>query len=157
MARRKKTWIEKRDGAPAPHVDQISKPFAGMPAGAKVLISSPLEIEAYIRAIPKGRTRTIPDMRADLAKAHKARATCPLTASIFTRIVAEAALEEMAAGKKRIAPFWRVIDAKSPIAGKLSCGPDYIAHARALEGIENSSRAAPAPSAKASRAKLQRA
>ncbi len=136
---RKKTWIEKRDGAPAPHVDRLEKPFAGIPAGAKLLISSPGEIDAYVRAIPRGQSKTIPQMRTELAKAHKADAACPLTASIFARIVAEAALEEMAAGKRqsRIAPFWRLIDAQSPIAKKLSCGPDFIAHARALERIED--------------------
>jgi hypothetical protein len=60
-----------------------------------------------------------------------------MTASIFARIAAEAALEEMEAGKPadKITPFWRLIDAKSPIAKKLSCGTAFVAKMRKQEGI----------------------
>jgi hypothetical protein len=30
-------------------------------------------------------------------------------------------------------PFWRVIAPDSPLARKLSCGPDFIRYRRALE------------------------
>jgi hypothetical protein len=76
-------------------------------------------------------------MREDFAMAHKADATCPMTASIFARIAAEAALEEMEDGKPvdKITPFWRLIDAKSPIAKKLSCGTAFVVKMRQKEGI----------------------
>jgi hypothetical protein len=69
--------------------------------------------------------------------------TCPLTASIFARIAAEAALEDMAGGKpaEKITPFWRLIDPKSPIAKKLSCGPQFLAKMRRTEGIDGDARA----------------
>lgn len=107
----------------------------GVPAGAKLLISTPTEIDAYVRAIPSGETRDVHALRADLAKRHKADTTCPMTTGIFARIMAETALEQIAAGAKEtdVAPFWRLIDPKSPLAAKLTCGPDYIVHRRALE------------------------
>jgi hypothetical protein len=130
---RKKTWIEKRDGAPAPHVTVLEKPFAGLAAGAKLLISSPLEIAELIAAVPKGQITDAAEIRATLASRHKAAGTCPLTTGIFLRIVAEAALEEAAGGKKKVTPFWRAIDPTTALAKKLSCGPEHIAALRAAE------------------------
>jgi hypothetical protein len=76
-------------------------------------------------------------MRDDLAKEYGTQMTCALTAGIFLRIASEAALEAMAAGAvvTSVAPFWRVVERKSPLAKKLSCGPEEIARLRAAEGI----------------------
>ncbi|MFM1807658.1 MAG: hypothetical protein RLZZ242_383, partial [Bacteroidota bacterium] len=51
---------------------------------------------------------------------------CPMTTSIFLRIVAEYNLEKMARNESEVAPFWRAIDPKSDLAKKLSCGPAFI-------------------------------
>lgn len=132
---RKKTWAQKFENGRTPEVVKLDKAMLGVPAGAKLLISTPIEIDAYIRAIPSGETRTVHTLRADLAQRHKADTTCPMTTGIFARIVAEKALEDLAAGQKEtdVAPFWRLIDPASPLAKKLSCGPDYIAHRRTVE------------------------
>ena len=71
MAR--KSWAEKRDGASAPHVAILPKPFMGAPAGAMLLVASPLLVKAYIEAIPRGETRSVAEMRQDLARATMAR------------------------------------------------------------------------------------
>ena len=89
----RKTWIQKRETDRNPEVEVIEKPFAGMPIGASFLIPTPRVVDAYIRAIPSGSSRTIGDMRETLAKQHGADFTCPLTSGIFLRIVAEAAHE----------------------------------------------------------------
>jgi hypothetical protein len=133
MSTKRKTWVQKRDAAKAPHVVKLEKPFAGLPSGAALLISSPQEIDAYVRTLKPGQTGDVLAMRAALAKAHRAQTTCPLTTGIFLRIVAEAALEEIVAGKPDVASFWRIVDPKSPLAKKLSCGPDHIAALRAAE------------------------
>jgi hypothetical protein len=107
-----------------------------MSAGARMLISSPQSIRDYMAAQHEGAAGTIADMRRVMAKAAKADGMCPLTGSIFARIVAEAALEEMAERKLKpaqITPFWRVIEPTGPLAKKLSCGPDFIAQMRAAE------------------------
>lgn len=107
----------------------------GYTKGSMLYVTTPLEVKAYIEAIPMGHARTVSDMRQDLAAKAKADTTCPMTSAIFVRIVAEAALDEMRAGKSalEITPFWRLIDETSPIAKRLSCDADFIAHQKHLE------------------------
>jgi hypothetical protein len=135
MAAKKKSWAEKIEAASAPHVTVLEKPFAGIPAGARLAISSPKEIGAIVAKLKPGETIDVKSLRERIAKAHKADAACPMTTSIFLRILAEHALEEMAAGKPAgaVTPFWRAIDPASPLAKKLSCGVDQLTHLRKLE------------------------
>ena len=65
-------------------------------------------------------------LRRDLALGAKTDKTCPVTSAIFVRVVAERSLELTAEGKRQLAPFWKVIDPKSSLAKKLSCGVDFI-------------------------------
>ncbi len=130
-----KTWAEKMKTG-TPHVDVIDRPFAGISAGSKLLISSPIEVRDYVRGIAAGNTKSIPEMRADLATKHGADATCPLTASIFARIVSEAAWDEHLEGASlsEIAPFWRLVGPNDKVATKLRCGTDFLRAQRAAEG-----------------------
>jgi hypothetical protein len=132
-----KSWAEKLNGAKPAHVSVLEKPFAGLKAGDKIFVATPLMVRDYMKSIRRGSTKSIAGMREEFARAHNAKGACPMTSSIFARIAAEAALEEMAAGKPaaKIAPFWRLIDPKSPIAKKLSCGPSFIAKMRESEGV----------------------
>ncbi|MCZ8149323.1 MAG: hypothetical protein O9325_15935 [Roseomonas sp.] len=125
-----KSWDQKyRDAKPA-HVTVLAKPFAGVGAGEKLFIASPPLLDARIRAVPAGRTLDPVALRAELARENGAAATCPTSTAIFLRIVAERALERMEADPT---PFWRVIAPDSPLARKLTCGPDFIRHRRALD------------------------
>lgn len=128
-------WRKRFGAAKDPHVVMLSSPFAGVPAGAMMLISSPGEIARYVAAIPLGETRSIARLRSDLAKRAKADAMCPVTTAIYLRVVAEVALDELEAGKPmdEVVPFWRIIEPKDKLAAKLSCGPERIEHWRALE------------------------
>ena len=125
-----KSWDEKYRGAKPPHVTVLAKPFAGVGAGERLFIASPALLDERIRAIPAGRTHNPVALRADLARENGAVATCPTSTAIFLRIVAERALERLG---DDLTPFWRVIAPDSPLARKLSCGPDFIRHRRALE------------------------
>ncbi|WP_237214046.1 hypothetical protein [Falsiroseomonas oryziterrae] len=125
-----KSWDDKYRSAKPPHVTVLAKPFAGVGAGEKLFIASPALLDRRIRAIPPGRTVDPVALRAELARENGASATCPTSTAIFLRIVAERALERLDADP---APFWRVIAPDSPLARKLSCGPDFIRHRRALE------------------------
>jgi len=133
-----KTWTEKLQSAKKPVVKRLEFPFAGIPAGSNMLISSPTDIENYIKQIPSGRTVTTETLRKDLAIGLQADYTCPVTTGIFLRIVAEAAYETYCNTKslKNIAPFWRVIDPDSPLAKKLTCGRDFIVRQRRLENTK---------------------
>lgn len=125
-----KTWQEKFDTKKEPVVKRLDKDFADIEAGETMLISTPLMITDYINSIPASENRDLQSMRRDLAMAAGADKTCPVTTGIFTRIVAERGLELMAENKPPVAPFWKVIDPASPLAKKLSCGPDVIAQLR---------------------------
>jgi hypothetical protein len=130
-----KSWREKHDNHPHPaHIETLDKPYAGFPRGATMLIATPKEMTAYFRSVPRGKTRTMEQLRAALAKRHGADVTCPLTTGIFCRIAAEHAWERHEMGARSVAPFWRVIDPDSPLARKLTCGPEFIRKQRAAEG-----------------------
>ncbi|MBS1715477.1 MAG: MGMT family protein [Armatimonadetes bacterium] len=138
MAHRRKTWKEKMDNGRVPEVETLKAPFAGAPAGALMLVSTPKEVDTAIRAIPRGTSVTVAELRRSLARSHGAATSCPTSTSIFVRICAECALEDLASGARleEVAPFWRVVDAKSPIAGRLSCGVEKVRELRTSEGLE---------------------
>lgn len=136
MARRK-TWAEKLQSGREPHVEKTDKLFCGIPAGSLLLISSPREVQSLVKRIPEGRALTPAEVRARLAKRHHADAACPVSTGIFLRIVAEAAWEEMEAGKdpSEVPPFWRVVEPGSPLSKKLTCGTAFVERMRRSEGI----------------------
>jgi hypothetical protein len=130
-----KSWRQKFDERTTSNVKQTDRPIPGVPLNGTILISNPTEISGELAKIGAGRTLSIQEFRERLAEKHQADITCPLSTGIFMRIAAEVALENMAAGKDEVAPFWRVVEPKSPLAKKLSCGPEWIAQQRAAEGI----------------------
>jgi hypothetical protein len=122
--------------AKPPHTVRLDKDFAGVPAGALLLISCPKEVQAYLREhVPAGQTRSVQQMRRELAALHGADAACPVSTAIFLRTVAEAAWERIEAGADAtdVAPFWRVVEPGSPLAKKLRCGNAWIEQQRAAE------------------------
>jgi hypothetical protein len=138
MAKGRKSWQEKLNNGREAIVEQLDKPYAGMAIGAKMLIPTPLLVDAYVKHIPKGVSVSLQQMRIDLAADYHADFTCPLTSGIFIRIVAEAAYEEFSNGKPltAITPFWRIINAKAPVAKKLSFGFDFVKEQRQREGLK---------------------
>jgi hypothetical protein len=114
----------------------LDKDFAGVPAGARLLISCPHEVAHYLRTqVPVGETRSVQQMRRELAALHGADAACPVSTAIFLRTVAEAAWDQIEAGQPatEVAPFWRVVEPGSPLAKKLRAGPAWIEHQRQAE------------------------
>ena len=135
MPNKPKSWKQKMAAKP-PHTVTLDKDFAGVPAGSKLLISCPVEVEQYLKQhVPPGETREVQQLRRELAKLHGADATCPVSTATFLRTVAEAAWDEIEAGTpvNEVAPFWRVIDPKSPLAKKLRAGSGWIEHQRVAE------------------------
>lgn len=134
MAR--KTWTEKFHTQHEPEIKKSPRKFADIPEGASMLIATPAIVETYLNQIPKGKETTLQQMRKDLAAEYHAEYTCPVTSGIFLRIVAEKAYEEYTQGKKRIAPFWRMISAQSPAAKKLTFGTEFLKQKRQEEGLD---------------------
>ena len=124
----KKTWLDKLNETKEPKIKRIDIDFADIPAGSNMLIATPKIIDKYIQEIGVGKRIDTKTLRKDLAIAHNADYTCPVTAGIFLRIVAEANYEKLQQGKhvKEITPFWRVIEPKSVLAKKLTFGQDFL-------------------------------
>ena len=124
----KKTWLDKLNETKEPKIKRIDIDFADIPAGSNMLIATPKIIDKYIQEIGVGKRIDTKTLRKDLALAHNADYTCPVTAGIFLRIVAEANYEKLQQGKhvKEITPFWRVIEPKSVLAKKLTFGQDFL-------------------------------
>jgi len=100
--------------------------------GRRVLVPTPLLVDGLIRKVRKGKLVTVQQIREQLAKDFKADSTCPLTTGIFIRISAEAAEEDLRAGKKRVTPYWRVIKTDGSLNPKLPGGVKaQAAHLRA--------------------------
>jgi alkylated DNA nucleotide flippase Atl1 len=75
----------------------------------EMLVPSPREVEACIRAVPEGEITTVTRIRDVLARKHAVQVACPLTTGIFVRIAAEAAEEDERDGRPAITPYWRVV------------------------------------------------
>jgi hypothetical protein len=113
----------------------LTTAFAGIAPGSVLYVSTPQRLDAELRTVPPGTTITVAELRERLAAVNDADATCPTTTAIFLRIVAEAALEQHAAGAPldEVTPFWRVVDPDSALARKLGCGTGFIQGQRARE------------------------
>ncbi len=132
----KKSWIEKRDCEKSFKIKTIDKKFADIPEGSKMLIASPPIIDEYVKSINYGKFVEPIKMRDDLAKQYQADKTCPVTTGIFLRIISEASYLEFGIGIDTITPFWRIVDPKSKLASKLTCGIDFIIENQKREEIK---------------------
>jgi hypothetical protein len=128
-------WNTKLSIKKLPKRVKLDKNFAGIKAGSMLFVGTPQIIDAYVRKVPCGETRTIERMRRELARKNDCDATCPVSTAIFLRVSAEAAIEQMNLGQTTndVSPFWRVIDPQSTIAGKLPIDSQWIAHQRDIE------------------------
>ena len=125
-----------------PEVKVLEKSFAGIAAGARMLVVTPLVVDAAVAEIPFGAVREAAMLRQALAASHEAEHTCPVTTGIALRVVAERAYLRMQAGAESVTPFWRAIDPDSELAGKLACGREFVRRMRSAETAEQHNAAA---------------
>lgn len=102
-------WREKLERQQEPRIVAIPPRMQARFGAGSMVIPRPLDVDALIRQVPKGKLVTVFQLRQELARRCKADVACPLTTGIFIRIAAEAAEEERRAGKKVITPYWRVL------------------------------------------------
>lgn len=87
-----------------------------------MLVPKPLDVDALIRKIRKGKLVTVTQIMKRLAKDFHADIACPMTTGIFIRIAAEAAEEDLSKGKKQITPYWRVLKMNGSLNEKFPGG-----------------------------------
>lgn len=143
--------------------EQPIKLVATSPALAKrwgsgrLLIPRPIDVDAVISKVRKGKLVTVGQIRQRLATDFNrldlaarravtcgemsggsddctAASACPLCTGIFVRIAAEAAEEDRRAGRKRITPYWRVIRDDGSLNEKFPGGPNAQAAKLRREG-----------------------
>ena len=92
-----------------PRIVTIPDHWAETIGKGRMLILTPAIIDHFLSEIPKGQLATVNLIREKFAHRYHTETTCPLTTGIFLRIVAGAAEEDIAAGNKRVTPYWRVL------------------------------------------------
>lgn len=100
----------------------------------RFVIPAPLEVDAMMKKVPKGKLTTINELRTALAKKHKTDFTCPITTGIFSWIAAYAADELAQQGRKRITPYWRTLKSDGQINPKYPGGIEAIRKKLEAEG-----------------------
>lgn len=106
----KRSWQEKlRDSKGLPKCGPITGKMARRWGGETMVIPAPLDVDALMRRVPKGKLTTINEIRQALALRHGVSIACPMTTGIFAWIAAHAAEEQREAGRAKITPYWRTL------------------------------------------------
>jgi hypothetical protein len=106
----KRSWREKlADSKDFPKVAEIDCTKTKRWGEGTFVIPAPLEVDAAMKKIRRGKLTTIDAIRKALAKKHGATIACPITTGIFAWIAAHAADEDETDGRKRFTPYWRTL------------------------------------------------
>lgn len=128
----KKSWNEKlNDAKDLPRVIKLNSEAQKKWGGKTMVIPAPIEVDAIMKTVKKGKILTINDIRKQLSENHKTETACPITTGIFAWIASHAAEEDRKSGKKRITPYWRTIKSDGQLNDKYPGG--IAAQKRALQ------------------------
>lgn len=103
-------------------------------SGTRMLVPSPMLLAEELRSVRKGRLVTPATLRERLARRSGAESACPMTTGICLSIVAGAAEEQIAAGRRPVAPYWRVVEADGSLRARNPAGPAVQARHLRAEG-----------------------
>jgi hypothetical protein len=119
----RKTWHEKlHDAKDLPKVVRIDGRMRKRWGRGTVAIPAPIEVDELMRRVRKGRVITIAELRAAVARRHRATIGCPITTGIFAWIAAHAAAEAQAQGRQRVTAWWRTLKTGGELNGKYPGG-----------------------------------
>ena len=123
MPSKRKSWTEKlADNKGLPKVEEITDKMSKRWGTGTVVIPAPVEVDALMRKVPKGKLVTINELRSALARRHEATIGCPITTGIFAWIAANAAEEMKQQGRKDTTPYWRTLKTGGEINEKYPGG-----------------------------------
>jgi len=139
--KKKKSWQEKlADDKGLPKVAPVCGNMTKRWGTGTMVIPAPREVDALMKTVPRGKVTTINELRAALAKKHKANFACPITTGIFSWIAAYAADEAIAAGRKRVTPYWRTLKTGGELNPKYPGGIQALAKRLRDEGHQITQR-----------------
>ena len=108
------SFTEKLHQAP-PSSFHVLDPDKARRLNAKTLfIPGPEEVAQMIRAIPAGETRTIVELRRQLAEIGHADTACPAKTNMYWKWLAQASEELEGTGSIYEVPWWRVLKDGKP-------------------------------------------
>jgi hypothetical protein len=110
----KQSFLEKLELAPASSFHFLDSAKAKRMNVKTLFIPSPLDVAKVIAAIPKGETRTIIDLRRELAVFGKAETACPAKTIKYWKWLSYAYDEVHEKESKYVAPWWRVLKDGKP-------------------------------------------
>lgn len=120
---KRKSWTEKlKEDKGLPKVEKITEKMSKKWGEGTVVIPAPMEVDELMRKVPKGKLTTINEIRAALARKHKATIGCPITTGIFAWVAANAAEEQRQQGVKDVTPYWRTLKTGGEINAKYPGG-----------------------------------
>ena len=131
------SWRQKLEKEQEPTIVDVPPKMARTCGTGKMLIPRPLDVDALMRRVEKGRIVTQSQIREKLAKDSGADVACPITTGIFIRIAAEAAEEDLSAGKSQVTPYWRVVKDGGSLNERLPGGADAQSGRLMQEGAYN--------------------
>jgi len=131
----KKSWREKlADSKGLPKVGKVTGKMGKRWGEGTMVIPAPLEVDALMKQVPRGRIVTIGELRTTLARNHKVDFACPITTGIFSWIAAHAAAEAETEGARHITPFWRTLKTGGELNPKYPGGIEHISKKLRAEG-----------------------
>jgi hypothetical protein len=121
--RGKKSWREKlADDKDLPKIVHLEGDAAVRHGGETLAIPAPREVDALMRKVPRAKLATTNELRAAVARQHRAQAGCGITTGIFAWMAAHAADEAAAAGEDDITPYWRILKIRGELNPKFPGG-----------------------------------
>ena len=131
----RKSWRQKlTDAKGLPKVGEVTGKMTRRWGEGTMVIPAPIEVDALMKQVPKGRLVTINELRAALASKHRVTFACPITTGIFSWIAAHAAEEAAQEGAKRITPYWRTLKTGGEVNPKYPGGIPGITRQLRAEG-----------------------
>ena len=127
-------WRAKLEKEGVFKIEKLSPEAAAKMGGRTLAIPRPLDVDAEMRTVPKGKLITTTQIRTRLADKYGVEVTCPLCTGIFIRIAAETAEEDRTLGVARITPYWRVVKPDGKLNEKFPGGVVAQAEKLAAEG-----------------------
>ena len=133
--KKRKSWREKlADNKGLPKVAPVCGNMTKRWGAGVMVIPAPLEVDALMKTVPRGKVTTINELRAALAAKHKADFACPITTGIFSWIAAHAADEAIGEGRKRVTPYWRTLKTGGELNPKYPGGVPALTELLRAEG-----------------------